>query len=498
MIRLRSFSLALLFTTSLAAADKPAAAPKKVGIVTGKEIKLSDVAVRFLLSGNAPAPVTANLRVGSDTTAIGTNSDLGGATEVAADNTLYVAQTTGSGTAIFDKIVNVTTDGAGLITRRARGTPSLLANVVDGDQIGYMDFRSYSGTKFFQQASISANVDGEFTSGQAPPARLVFSTNAANGGSMERMRIDKNGYVYINTNYQHTTITSAAYLTVKSTKNDWTSVIHAAPASGAGYGLRVHSNGATAGDIPLAVSSGAGAGTIKFRVNGDGTVLYGTASVPTKNSGKVFVFGDNAAPPTLGASTAAIYNNGGEMFVMNSSGTATKVSKNYDPDEAATWGLIVPDSDLLPEIEYECNAFIGVEALTYTNPATGIRQRVTRPLDPSLRQDWTESQIAAGRQREADRAEYEDAKAIHAERNPGEPFTGVKPEDYVPVDPPQWMQRRGVKPLNVKAYYDEITATKVARSAEAFQRKAKRKAEADERSAKVTPVKMPPQLADKE
>ena len=64
--------------------------------------------------------------------------------------------------------------------------------------------------------------------------------------------------------------------------------------------------------------------------------------------GKVLVFGDHAAAPTLGASTAAIYNHGSEMFVMNSNGTATKISKNYDPDEAATWGLIVPDSDPLP------------------------------------------------------------------------------------------------------------------------------------------------------
>ena len=377
---------------------------------------------------------------------------------------------------MFDKIVNVTTDGAGLVTRRARGTPSALANVVNGDQIGYMDFRSYSGTAFFQQVSISANVDGAFTSGQAPPSRLLFSTNAANGGSTERMRINKNGCVYINTTNQHPTIASAAYLTVKSTKNEWTSVIHAAPASGAGYGLRVHSDGATTGDIPLAVSSGAGSGKITFRVNGDGNVLFGTARAPTSNSGKVLVFGDNAAAPTLGASTAAIYNHGSEMFVMNSNGTATKISKNYDPDEAANWGLIVPDSDPLPEIDYESNAFIGVEVLTYTNPATGIRQRVTRPLDPSLRLDWTASQIAAGRQRQAERAQYEDAKAIHAERTPDEPFTGVKPEDYVPVDPPQWMQRRGVEPLNVKTYAAEISAATTTVASAVFRQKAQQKA----------------------
>ena len=469
MTRMLSFVSALLLATSLAFAENPAT-------VTDKPISLLDLAARFLFWGDQGSLMAGSkIRIGSDTSAVAIDSDLGGTIETADYSTLYVAQSTTTGTTIFDKIVNATTDGAGLVTRRARGTPSAPFDVVNGDQIGYMDFRSYSGTKFFQQVSISANVDGTFASGSSPPSRLTISTNAANGGSAERMRIDKNGYVYINTTYQHPAIASDAYLTVKSAKNEWTSVIHAAPTSGAGYGLRVHSDGATAGDIPLAVSSGAGSGKITFRVNGDGNVLFGTARAPTSNSGKVLVFGDNTAAPTLGASTAAIYNSGSEMFVMNSNGTATKISKNYDPDEAAKWGLIVPDSDPLPEIDYESNAFIGVEALTYTNPATGIRQRVTRQLDPSLRLDWTASQIAAGRQRQADQEQYEYAKAIHAERTPDETFTGVRPEDYVPVDPPQWMQRRGVKPLNIKTYEAEISAATTVASA-GFRQQAKQKA----------------------
>jgi len=478
MWRWFSFALVFLLATSLVFAQNP------TPVLQTSNVGLLDLAVQTLFGIDSS---WGTAQIGSDLSARAINSDLNGALELASDNTLYVAQTNGAGTAMFDKFTDGGLDGAGLVTRRARGTPSSPVDVGNGDQIGYMDFRSYSGTQFFQQVSIYAHVDGAFASGQAPPSRLAFATNSANCGGLERMRIDCNGYVYVNTTYQHPQIASSAYLTVKSEQNDWTSVIQAAPTSGPGYGLRVHTDGATAQDIPFVVSSGAGSGTVTFRVNGDGSVLYGTASMPTSNSKNVFVFGDNGAAPALGVSTAAIYNNGGEMFAMNSSGTATKISKHYDPDEAAKWGLDIPDSDLLPEIEYESNAFIGVEALTYTNPATGIRQRVTRPLDSSLRQDWTAAQVAAWRQREVERQKYEEAKARHAERNPDEPFAGVKPEEYVPVDPPKWMQRRGVLPLNAQAFYEAISEADVAN--------ANRETEGRQESARAF-VDLQPELAN--
>ena len=56
MIRLLSFASALLLTTCFAFADKPAPALKKIDVATTrKDIKLSDMAVRFLLSGALPA-----------------------------------------------------------------------------------------------------------------------------------------------------------------------------------------------------------------------------------------------------------------------------------------------------------------------------------------------------------------------------------------------------------------------------------------------------------
>jgi len=64
----------------------------------------------------------------------------------------------------------------------------------------------------------------------------------------------------------------------KSTANDWAAVIIGRPASGNSYGLRVHSGGTTASDIPFAASSGAGTGTVRLLVTGAGNVGIGTAT----------------------------------------------------------------------------------------------------------------------------------------------------------------------------------------------------------------------------
>lgn len=60
----------------------------------------------------------------------------------------------------------------------------------------------------------------------------------------------------------------------RSTQNDWTATILGTPASGAGYGLRLHTLGTTTSDYPLFISSGASAGTAKFTVQGDGTTTF--------------------------------------------------------------------------------------------------------------------------------------------------------------------------------------------------------------------------------
>lgn len=216
-------------------------------------------------------PTFQKMLIGSNTNAINTPSDLNGSLESATGNTLYVAKTTTNGGIILDKIVNETTDGAGFIGRKARGTPSALANVQTGDQIGYVDFRSFSGTKFWQQVSIYSTVKGSFTPGQAPPADLRFATCVAGGVSTYRGSISPEGYWYINTEAQDA-LSAGSYLTVKSTLNEWTSIIVNRATSGAGYGLRVHTQGTTASDIPFAISAGSGTGSFVLSVYGNGKI----------------------------------------------------------------------------------------------------------------------------------------------------------------------------------------------------------------------------------
>jgi len=65
----------------------------------------------------------------------------------------------------------------------------------------------------------------------------------------------------------------------KTTHNDWGLVFLAAPASGAGYGGRFHTLGATASDYAFAASSGAGSGTINMSIRGNGQTMIGAGTI---------------------------------------------------------------------------------------------------------------------------------------------------------------------------------------------------------------------------
>jgi hypothetical protein len=90
--------------------------------------------------------------------------------------------------------------GAYLNFAKSRGT-SVGSNTVvqSGDALGVIDFHGNDGTDFTHAARITAEVDG--TPGNNDmPCRLVFSTTADGASSpTERMRINNNGVVLINT-----------------------------------------------------------------------------------------------------------------------------------------------------------------------------------------------------------------------------------------------------------------------------------------------------------
>lgn len=76
---------------------------------------------------------------------------------------------------------------------KSRGTHASPSNVANGDALWSLAGYSYSAA-FFQGAIISSGVDGTFTSGQAPPTKFTFYTNAANGSPVARVAINSSGY----------------------------------------------------------------------------------------------------------------------------------------------------------------------------------------------------------------------------------------------------------------------------------------------------------------
>jgi len=103
-----------------------------------------------------------------------------------------------------------------------------------------------------------------------------------------------------NTNATYAGGTAADGLLWRTLQNDWGVVLVASPAAGAGYALRTHTNDATSSSYPLAVSSGAGSGTFKFSVQGDGTttVTGGNLVIGTAGKGIDFSADSSAAGMT--------------------------------------------------------------------------------------------------------------------------------------------------------------------------------------------------------
>ena len=80
----------------------------------------------------------------------------------------------------------------------------------------------------------------------------------------------------------------------RSVQNDWTATVLGTPASGAGYGLRLHTLGTTTSDYPLFISSGTSAGTAKFTVQGDGTTTFTGGNLVIGTAGKGIDFSANS------------------------------------------------------------------------------------------------------------------------------------------------------------------------------------------------------------
>ena len=100
------------------------------------------------------------------------------------------------------------------------------------------------------------------------------------------------------------------------------------------------------GDVTLKVAKSAshinfqsGGANTRMRITADGDVLIGTTDAPSADNGKLLVFGDNTADPTLGTNTAGVYGKDVsgtvELFAVDEAGNATQLS-SHDP-ETGEW-----------------------------------------------------------------------------------------------------------------------------------------------------------------
>ena len=82
---------------------------------------------------------------------------------------------------------------------KSRGSAASPTAVQNGDDLFVLRVAPYHGSAYTYLTNTVVQVDGTFTSGQNPPTRIAWYTNAANGGATERARITSGGDFYINT-----------------------------------------------------------------------------------------------------------------------------------------------------------------------------------------------------------------------------------------------------------------------------------------------------------
>ena len=120
------------------------------------------------------------------------------------------------------------------IFRRCNTSLAAPSNVADGEIVGQLEGVPYSAGYFSSWAKIRFTVDGTFTSGQRPPSRIEFMTNAANTASSIKMGLSSAGVLSLN----NSSYTASKALVLDSSKNLVSSGV-AIPAVGANTSVGV-------------------------------------------------------------------------------------------------------------------------------------------------------------------------------------------------------------------------------------------------------------------
>lgn len=232
--------------------------------------------------------VQKSVTVGEDITkAIATNLD--GKTVPADIGQIFIGNTADSADAIT--IDSGSNFPPGIAFRRYLGDPTAPQAVTAGTQLGYMDFRGYSGDQFFNAGSLDVVVDGAipFSDGDLPPSQMRFAVSDGKRVYIP-MELRANGRLELGAledgQYFGPGLLGNPKFFVNTNQNAWGAILAARPAEGPAFALRLHTSGETAADYIIGGSSGPGSGSFKFSVRGNGDVhIGGDLFVGTRNVG---------------------------------------------------------------------------------------------------------------------------------------------------------------------------------------------------------------------
>lgn len=170
----------------------------------------------------------------------------------------------------------------GIAFRRYSGEPAAPTDAIDaGRQLGYLDFRVLFEGEFYNAGSFDMVIDGSgvTSTGCPPPTKFRW---AVSDGVVAHVAMDLtckgilelgafDGEIYNGPGSLGT-----PRLFVNQAANDYAAILAARPATGPGYAMRLHTLGSTPSDYLVYGSSGAGVGSFRFSVRGNGDVYSAT------------------------------------------------------------------------------------------------------------------------------------------------------------------------------------------------------------------------------
>jgi hypothetical protein len=216
-------ALSLNGTSGISGVDGSAGTPALQGSDTNTGISFGTDTVNINTGGTTRATVDSSGRV-----LVGTSSAISGGvidSGSGSQSSLPYLQIAGTdwaqSSAVFASYQNAAAVFPQISLNKSKsGTVGTIGvALASGDALGGITFSGSDGTKFVAGASIASYVDG--TPGNNDmPGRLVFSTTADGASSpTERMRIDSNGKIQVNT----TNIRGGARVTIEGVGADSTS-----------------------------------------------------------------------------------------------------------------------------------------------------------------------------------------------------------------------------------------------------------------------------------